>query len=42
MSRSAKSILPAAIGANPKIARPIVVFPDPDSPTNPNVSRGAI
>jgi hypothetical protein len=37
-----KLMLPPVTGASPRIARPIVVFPDPDSPTRLSVSPAAI
>jgi hypothetical protein len=42
ISLPSNTTLPEVIGALPKIARPVVLFPDPDSPTNPSVSPGAI
>src|SRR5581483_5488694 len=38
MSSSSKTILPAARGTLRSTARPVVVLPDPDSPTSPSVS----
>ena len=42
MSLPATSILPATVGSNPIAARPTVVLPEPDSPTNPTISPGKI
>src|ERR1700716_3028856 len=42
MSNPANVTVPLLIGAKPRIALPTVDFPDPDSPTRPTVSRGAI
>ena len=41
MSSLSKTTFPLEIGTSPRIARPIVVLPDPDSPTKPTVSRDA-
>ena len=39
---AAAAIEPPATGVSPAIARPIVVFPEPLSPTRPRTSPGAI
>ena len=40
MRSPSKVIVPAWTGTRPRTARPIVVLPDPDSPTRPKVSAG--
>ena len=42
MSRPPKLIRPPDTGARPRMARPSVVLPEPDSPTTPSVSPGAM
>ena len=42
MSRPSKRIWPLVTGCSPSTALPIVVLPDPDSPTRPRVSPRAI
>jgi hypothetical protein len=42
MSRPSKLTVPDVGSTSPSTARPIVVLPDPDSPTNPRVSPGRI
>src|ERR1700733_14364561 len=38
MSSPANDTFPSLIGVRPRMARPIVVLPEPDSPTSPTVS----
>ena len=42
MSRPSYVTMPAVIGARPSTARPRVVLPDPDYPTNPSVAGGQV
>ena len=41
MSTPSKVTVPPVTGTRPRMARPIVVLPEPDSPTTPTVSLGA-
>ena len=41
-SRFSKMISPFVAGRSRKSSRPIVVLPEPDSPTNPSVSPSSI
>lgn len=42
MSVPSSRMRPDVTGASPRTARPIVVLPEPDSPTRPSVSPGAM